>query len=80
MTTNPIQLDKIPPKTNVKIQKINGGYGLIQKLQVMGIRTGQNITLSSKQPFRGPITVKINDRELTLGRGMAKKILVEVIE
>ena len=79
MTTDSIELDKIPPKSSAKIQQIKGGHGLIQKLQVMGIRTGQIITLSSKQPLRGPITIKINDRELTLGRGMAKKIMVEVI-
>ena len=34
-------------------------------------------TIISKQPFRGPITVKIRSCQTTLGRGMANKILVE---
>ena len=78
MIKNLLQLDKIPLKSFVTVQEINGGHGLIQKLQVMGIRKGQQIQLTSKQPFRGPITIKINGREITLGRGMARKILVEV--
>jgi len=80
MTTHLISLDRIPLKTTVSIQQINGGYGLIQKLQVMGIRKGQQVKMVSKQPFRGPITIKVQGREITLGRGMAKKILVEVIQ
>jgi ferrous iron transport protein A len=80
MTTHLISLDRIPLKTTVSIQQINGGYGLIQKLQVMGIRKGQQVKMVSKQPFRGPITIKVQGREITLGRGMAKKILVGVIQ
>ncbi len=79
MTGNLIPLDRLPPKTKASVQKIEGGHGLIQRLQVMGIRKNQQITIASKQPFRGPITIKVNERELTLGRGMAKKILVEVV-
>jgi ferrous iron transport protein A len=79
MTTNLVQLDTIPPKKEAIVQQIIGGHGLQQKLQVMGIRKGQHIIMSSKQPFRGPITIKVNEREITLGRGMAKKILVEMI-
>lgn len=80
MTKNQVTLDRIPPKTTVIIHQINGGHGLIQKLQVMGIRKGQNVTMASKQPFRGPITIKVQGREITLGRGMARKIMVEVIQ
>jgi Fe2+ transport system protein FeoA len=80
MTDNTIQLDRVPPKTTAQIKKIEGGRGLIQKLQVMGIRVGQNITLASKQPFRGPVTIKVKGREFTIGRRMAKKIWVEVIQ
>ncbi len=79
MTNQPIPLISVPAKSVVKICCIEGGHGLIQKLQVMGIRIGQRIVMASKQPFRGPVTIKVNGRELTIGRGMAKKILVEVV-
>lgn len=80
MTKNQVSLDRIPPKTTATIHQIKGGHGLIQKLQVMGIRKGQNITMASKQPFRGPVTIKVQGREITIGRGMARKIMVEVIQ
>lgn len=79
MTQNLVPLDRLPPKTKATIHQIKGGHGLIQRLQVMGIRKNQQITIASKQPFRGPITIKVNGREITIGRGMAKKIMVEVV-
>ena len=62
-----------------KIVEIQGGQGFRQKLEVMGIRIGKTITLVSRQPFRGPLTIKIGGTQMTLGMGMAQKILVEVM-
>ena len=62
-----------------RIISLEGGRGFQRKLRVMGIREGQTTTIISKQPFRGPITVKIGSCQITLGRGMANKILVEEI-
>jgi ferrous iron transport protein A len=62
-----------------KIHEINGGYGFQRKLNTMGIRKNQGIKIMSKQPFRGPITVKVCGCMMTIGQGMAQKIIVEVI-
>ena len=62
-----------------KIYDINGGYGFQRKLNTMGIRKDQGIKILSKQPFRGPITVKVCGCMMTIGQGMAQKIIVEVI-
>ena len=63
-----------------KITSVIGGYGFKRKLQVIGIREGQENKIVSKQPFRGPITIKVCGSQMTLGRGMARKILVEEIQ
>jgi len=60
-----------------KIIQIQGGRGFQSKLRVMGIREGQKIKIISRQPFRGPITISINGCQMTLGRGMAHRIIVE---
>ena len=60
-----------------KIIRIEGGHGFQRKLHVMGIRVGQIVTVISRQPFRGPITISIGSCQMTLGRGMAQKIIVE---
>ncbi len=72
-----IPLTYLSPTKKAKIISLEGGQGFQRKLRVMGIREGQTITIISKQPFRGPITVKIGTCQTTLGRGMANKILVE---
>lgn len=60
-----------------KITSVGGGYGLQRKLQTLGIRKGQEVKISSRQPFRGPLTIKVCGSQITLGRGIARRILVE---
>lgn len=62
-----------------KITDIHGGGNFRRKLEVMGIRPGQIIKVVSKQPFRGPITISVGNGQMTIGRGMAHRILVEEI-
>jgi ferrous iron transport protein A len=61
-----------------RVYDIEGGYGFQRKLNTMGIRKDQVIKIISRQPFRGPITVKVCGCMMTIGCGMAKKIIVEV--
>jgi len=75
-----ISLLQLPTNKKAKITSITGGHGFQKKLQVLGIREGQEIKIVSKQPFRGPITIKVCGSQMTLGRGMARKILVEEIQ
>jgi ferrous iron transport protein A len=79
MGENRIQLTYLTPRKKAKIVSLEGGQGFQRKLRAMGIREGATITIISKQPFRGPITIKIGSCQTTLGRGMANKILVEEI-
>ncbi len=70
-------LTSIPLNSEARIIAIEGGHGFQSKLRVMGIREGQKIKIISRQPFRGPITVAINGCQMTLGRGMTQRIIVE---
>ena len=62
-----------------RVYDIQGGYGFQRKLNTMGIRKDQGIKIMSKQPFRGPITIKVCGCMMTIGQGMAQNIIVEVI-
>ena len=70
----------LPLRKNATIKNIIGGRGFQRKLQVMGIRTGQKISVISRQPFNGPLTIQVCGCQMTLGRGMANKIIVEDIK
>ena len=60
-----------------KITSIDGGHVFKRRMQVLGIREGQTLKVLSKQPLRGPLTISVGTCQMTLGRGMADKIMVE---
>jgi len=60
-----------------RIIEILGGTGFRRRLNVLGIREGQIIKIVSKQPLRGPLTISVGNSQITIGRGMANKIIVE---
>ena len=67
-------------KQRARILEVHGGHGFRRKLGAMGIREGQIVTMLSKQPFRGPLTISVCGCQMTLGRGMAHRIFVEDIK
>ncbi|MEF8879869.1 MAG: FeoA family protein [Candidatus Thermoplasmatota archaeon] len=79
MNKRTIPLTDLPREKEGKIVNLRGGHGFRKKIGVMGLREGQHVKVLSKQPFRGPLTVKAGKNHVTLGRGMARKIIVEVI-
>ena len=54
-----------------------GGWGFKKRLLDMGLTPGTKVTVIKSAPFGGPIEVHVRDSRLALGRGMAKRILVE---
>ena len=52
--------------------------GLARKLDAMGLRPGKQLRMVSSQFMRGPITVLLDGRQIALGRGIARRILVEL--
>jgi len=79
MNIKSIPLTQLPINQRGKIVALDGGLGFQRRLRVMGIKEGQIVKIVSKQPFRGPLTITVFGCQMTLGRGMAEKITVEVI-
>lgn len=52
-------------------------HGFKRRLNVLGIRVGQIVRVDSKQPLMGPITVTVGNSQMTIGRGIAHKIIIE---
>ncbi|GAB4373662.1 MAG: FeoA family protein [Calditrichia bacterium] len=68
---------EVPAQKTVKIVSIVGGKGARQILAQMGIGVGSRITVSRNAPFSGPLLIKAHGTTIALGRGIAKKLLVE---
>ncbi len=54
--------------------------GLKNKVAGMGIRVGKRIKMPTKQPMGGPVVVTVDGSTISLGLGVAEKIVVEVEE
>ena len=61
-----------------KVIQVQGGRGLMGRLNALGIRPGQKISKTSSMFMRGPVTIKVGHTQMALGFGMANKILVEL--
>jgi ferrous iron transport protein A len=71
-----IDLTKLDEGESGIVVEIQGGHGLTRRLENMGIRSGKKVTKVSSQFMRGPVTLRINNYQIAIGYGMARKILV----
>lgn len=56
--------------------RLDGGAGVVRKLENIGIRTGVRVTKVSSQIMRGPVVVRIGGTRLAIGHGMARRVIV----
>ncbi len=71
-------LIQLKAKQTAIVKEIVGGYGVIHRLEALGIRPGKKITKISAHFWRGPVTVIVDKTKIAIGHGMAQKIVVEV--
>jgi ferrous iron transport protein A len=71
-------LPELKPGESGVIIDIQGGAGLIRHVESLGIRVGKRITKISAQFWRGPQVIEVDNIQIALGFGMARKIYVEV--
>ena len=70
-------LDQIKSNQTVQIDHIQGGWGIRQRLNQMGIFEGGHIKVKRHSRFGGPLVIEYNNSEVAIGRGMAAHILVK---
>jgi len=73
-------LDHIKANSAVRIKEIEGGWGIRQRLLQLGINIGDVIQVKREGAFGGPILISSKNSNIAIGRGMAKKIIVEVVD
>lgn len=61
-----------------KVVQIDGGHGVVNRLEALNIRPGTTITKLNSSFMRGPVTVRVDRTNVAVGFGMAKKIFVGV--
>jgi Fe2+ transport system protein FeoA len=71
-----IPLINLEPGKKAVISRLEGGHGFKINVRTRGIREGKTIEVLTAYPLHGPIVVRIDGRETTMGRRMASRIFV----
>jgi len=73
---------EVPQGRNFRIVEISGGPGLHRRLLALGFHRGDLVSLDGEALLGGPLLVRnlTTDTRIALGRGIARKILVEPVE
>lgn len=77
MSEKRLALADVAAGETVLVCAIEGGHGIHDRLQAIGIRAGVKVTKVTDSFAHGPIVVQHGQTQTALGRGICQKILVE---
>lgn len=63
----------------MRVSDLRGGHGMQARLTQLGFLPGNRVRIIRTAPFHGPLLIEIEGREIVLGRGVARHIIVEKI-
>ncbi len=73
-----VPLAQLPAGTKARVVQVLSGMGGIRRLTYMGLLPGVVVTVVYN-PGIGPVVVRFRGITVSIGRGLANKILVEVL-
>ena len=73
-----VNLTQMNSGQNGIVVEIQGGFGMTDRLNALGIITGKKISKVSSMVGRGPVTIELDRVQIAIGFNMAKRILVEM--
>jgi DtxR family Mn-dependent transcriptional regulator len=77
---NGILLREAPIGAKVRVLAINATKtDVLKYLQERGILPGCELTILEAAPMEGPLTLKVNDKEIAIGLLLSEFVIVEVI-
>ncbi len=74
-----VKLSEIPVGTLAVFSSLEDNQSLRTKLNQYGLYQGDLVYVVRVAPLGGPVLIKVNDREIALGRKIAEKINVELL-
>ncbi len=72
-------LDKAPSGAHIQVIRVEGGADSVRQLAQLGVRTSEVGRIRGAAPLSGPILLEINGSTVAIGRGLARKIVVQVV-
>ena len=72
-------LDSVKENIEVKIIEIEGGHQMKRQIEDIGIRKNDRVQILQNSKS-GPIILMKNNLRVAIGRGMSKKITIEIVK
>ena len=72
-----IPLDQVAVNKKARVTRVQGGWGIRNRLSQLGIHPGDVITIIRHAALGGPILIEVHGFQVALGKGVAARILVE---
>ncbi|MCK4284158.1 MAG: ferrous iron transport protein A [Candidatus Brocadiae bacterium] len=72
-------LDRLPAGRIAVVVGLQGGRGMMRRLDALGLRPGKRIRQLSSQFMAGPITILVDGRQVAMGRGIAARVQVRMV-
>jgi ferrous iron transport protein A len=70
-------LDRLKENHKARVVDIQGGWGIRGRLGQMGIHPGDLLVVRRCGALGGPLMIEVHGFQVALGRGIARRILVE---
>lgn len=78
LSKNVVPLTKLKTGQSGVVAGLDAGGGAAHRLEAMGVRLGKTVKKVSGMFFRGPVTIQVGHTQVSIGHGMAEKVLIEV--
>ncbi len=69
-------LESLPPGSRARIVSISGHGGWVYRLYQMGLTPGSIVEVTANYGV-GPLVVRVRGMSISMGRGIARRILVQ---
>lgn len=73
-----VPLSGLRPREKGRVLSILAGKGAARRLMELGLVPGETVEVISN--YHGPVVVRVRGCVFALGRGLASKVVVEVID
>lgn len=73
-----MDLSRMKPGEKGKVICIQGGRGVVDRLEALGVRPGSVLKMVASQPGGGPVVIQVDNTQAAIGFGMASKIMMEL--
>jgi ferrous iron transport protein A len=78
--TSPMNLYEADNEAELRILLITGGWEVRRSFNQMGIQPGDRVRVLRRAPFGGPLMIDNQGTHVAVGKQLAQKIRVEVVQ